>query len=110
MNLPTDQDINRVLKTIAGKVGITKDISCLLYTSDQEAVAHYYRYCDDGLVLSGSKKYLWKVRDIIHEPVSYTHLPLKHRSVNGRRGNLPEPIRLSGIRRRAGKSSAAKER
>lgn len=25
---------------------------------DQEAVAHYYRYCDDGLVLSGSKKYL----------------------------------------------------
>ncbi|MCS2302695.1 hypothetical protein NXX23_09580 [Bacteroides ovatus] len=27
MNLPTDQDINRVLKTIAGKVGITKDIS-----------------------------------------------------------------------------------
>ncbi len=34
---------------------------------DQEAVAHYYRYCDDGLVLSGSKKYLWKVRDIIHE-------------------------------------------
>lgn len=44
---------------------------------DQEAVAHYYRYCDDGLVLSGSKKYLWKVRDIIHEQARKARLEIK---------------------------------
>lgn len=44
---------------------------------DQEAVAYYYRYCDDGLVLSGSKKYLWKVRDIIHEQTRKARLEIK---------------------------------
>ena len=36
--------------------------------------------------------------------------PLKHRSANGRRTSLPEPPWMPGTRRRAGKSSAAKER
>lgn len=44
---------------------------------DQEAVAYYYRYCDDGLVLAGSKKYLWAVRDIIWEQAGKAKLLIK---------------------------------
>ena len=32
---------------------------------DREAVKHYFRYCDDGRILSGCKKELWKLRDIV---------------------------------------------
>lgn len=34
---------------------------------DEMAVKHYFRYCDDGLVLAESKAELWVIRDAIHE-------------------------------------------
>ena len=50
MNLPTDQDINRVLKTIAGKVGITKDISSK--TGRHTFATLYYKKTHDIVTLS----------------------------------------------------------
>ena len=34
---------------------------------DEMGVKHYFRYCDDGLVLAESKAELWVIRDAIHE-------------------------------------------
>lgn len=34
---------------------------------DEMAVKHYFRYCDDGLVLAETKAELWVIRDAIHE-------------------------------------------
>ena len=34
---------------------------------DEIGVKHYFRYCDDGLVLAESKAELWVIRDAIHE-------------------------------------------
>lgn len=38
---------------------------------------HFYRYCDDGVVLGKSKAELWLVRDIVHELVEQVDLKIK---------------------------------
>ena len=42
-----------------------------------ERVRYYYRYCDDFRVLAGNKRYLWRIRDIIHEEVESLGLAIK---------------------------------
>lgn len=37
------------------------------HLKDEMGVKHYFRYCDDGLVLAESKAELWLIRDAIHE-------------------------------------------
>jgi hypothetical protein len=44
---------------------------------DRQGVRHYYRYCDDGVVLAASKAELWKVRDIVHVQVKKAGLEIK---------------------------------
>lgn len=39
------------------------------YIKDRYRVKHYYRFCDDGLVLAGMKELLWDIRDIVHERI-----------------------------------------
>lgn len=47
------------------------------YLKDQYGVKHFYRYCDDGLVLSGNKRTLWLIHNIVHESVSFMNLQVK---------------------------------
>ena len=47
------------------------------YLKDRYGVCHYYRYCDDGLVLGKTKAELWTVRDIIHERMEMIDLEVK---------------------------------
>lgn len=44
---------------------------------DRCGVSHYYRYCDDGLVLAGTKEELWAIRDIVHERLEAIGLEVK---------------------------------
>ena len=44
---------------------------------DREGVKHYFRYCDDGRILSGSKKFLWKMRDIVCHQAKKINLVIK---------------------------------
>lgn len=44
---------------------------------DREGVKHYFRYCDDGRVLNGSKKVLWKMRNIVCLQVAKINLVIK---------------------------------
>lgn len=44
---------------------------------DKLGIRHFYRYCDDGVVLAASKEELWKIRDIIHELVGSIGLTVK---------------------------------
>jgi len=39
------------------------------YLKDRLGVRHFYRYCDDGLIGSGSKPYLWKCRDFVNTQI-----------------------------------------
>lgn len=44
---------------------------------DGDAVPYYYRYCDDLVVLSDDKRYLWQVRDRIHQLLATVGLEIK---------------------------------
>lgn len=47
------------------------------YLKDELGVKHFYRYCDDGVVLAGSKRQLWLIRDAIHERLGMARLEVK---------------------------------
>lgn len=47
------------------------------YLKDRYGVRHFYRYCDDGVVLAGTKAELWLVRDMVHELVYGIDLEVK---------------------------------
>lgn len=47
------------------------------YLKDRYGIRHYYRYCDDGLVLGATKEDLWIVRDIIQKQVRSVELEVK---------------------------------
>ena len=47
------------------------------YLKDRYGVRHFYRYCDDGVVLGKSKAELWLVRDVVHELVDHIDLEVK---------------------------------
>lgn len=44
---------------------------------DRLGVRFYYRYCDDGAVLAGSKDELWRIRNIVHECTANIGLKIK---------------------------------
>lgn len=47
------------------------------HLKDNLGVRYYYRYCDDGVILSGSKKELWDLREIIRLRVQSVGLEIK---------------------------------
>ena len=47
------------------------------YLKDKYSVRHFYRYCDDGVVLGKTKAELWVIRDIIHERLLQIDLEVK---------------------------------
>ncbi|MEE0118550.1 MAG: reverse transcriptase domain-containing protein [Bacteroidaceae bacterium] len=47
------------------------------YLKDRFGVRHFYRYCDDGVILGGTKSELWQVRDSIHGLLQQIDLKVK---------------------------------
>ncbi len=47
------------------------------YLKDECGVRHFYRYCDDGVVLARTKAELWAVRDVVHEQMEQIDLKVK---------------------------------
>ena len=47
------------------------------YLKDECGIRHFYRYCDDGVVLGKSKAELWMIRDAVHECVGKIGLEVK---------------------------------
>ncbi|CCZ10524.1 reverse transcriptase domain-containing protein [uncultured Culturomica sp.] len=47
------------------------------YLKEERGICHYYRYCDDIVILGATKAELWEVREIIHERVKSIGLEVK---------------------------------
>lgn len=47
------------------------------HLKDEMGVKHFFRYCDDGLVLAETKAELWLIRDAIHEMLEAIGLEIK---------------------------------
>lgn len=81
---------------------------------DECGVRHFYRYCDDGVVLAASKRELWEVREIVHRQMESIGLKVK---VNERIFPITEGIDFLGyvirpdyirLRKRIKKKAAAR--
>lgn len=47
------------------------------YLKDECGIQHFYRYCDDGVVLAKTKAELWKIRDLVHSRMKELGLTIK---------------------------------
>ena len=47
------------------------------YLKDRYGVRHFYRYCDDGVVLGKTKAELWEIRDAVHGQLEQIDLKVK---------------------------------
>lgn len=47
------------------------------YLKDKYGVRYYYRYCDDGVVLAGTKSELWAIRNVVHNCIGQIELEVK---------------------------------
>lgn len=47
------------------------------YLKDRLGIRHFYRYCDDGVVLGKTKAELWKIRDVVHGRMALIGLAVK---------------------------------
>lgn len=47
------------------------------FIKDYLGIKYYYRYCDDIVILAGTKTELWLLRDTIHEQVGLAKLEIK---------------------------------
>lgn len=72
-----DSGISFGLRSSQGTGNLLLSIFLDHYLKDKYAVRHFYRYCDDGLVLGKTKAELWKIRDIIHRQMEQVDLTIK---------------------------------
>ena len=47
------------------------------FIKDTRRVRHFYRYCDDGVILAQDKEQLWEIRDDIHAHMQHIGLSVK---------------------------------
>ena len=47
------------------------------FLKDESGVRHFYRYCDDGVILASNKTQLWALRELVHEKISAIDLKVK---------------------------------
>ncbi len=72
-----DSGISFGLRSSQGTGNLLLSIFLDHYLKDKYAVRHFYRYCDDGLVLGKTKAELWNIRDIIHRQMEQVDLTIK---------------------------------
>lgn len=63
--------LNEIDHIIEDRVGFYID-------KNGEKRSRYYRYCDDMIIRSNSKKELWEIRNLLHERLGKLHLTIKN--------------------------------
>lgn len=71
------QGLSMGLRSSQGLANLILSIHLDHELKDRLGVRYYYRYCDDGRVLAGTKAELWKVRDAVHRCVEAIGLEVK---------------------------------
>lgn len=74
---PDDVGMSMGLRASQGVCNLLLSVYLDHYLKDRYGVKHYYRYCDDGLIGSETKLYLWFCRDIVHEQIEFIGQKIK---------------------------------
>lgn len=72
------QGVSMGLRASQGLCNLLLSVFLDHYLKDRYGIKHYYRYCDDGVIGSGSKLYLWSARGIVHNQVEFIGQEIKH--------------------------------
>lgn len=73
-----DDGISMGMRSSQGLGNLLLSIFLDHYLKDRYSIKHFYRYCDDGMIASGSKLYLWEAREIVHEQIEVIGQEIKH--------------------------------
>lgn len=72
------QGVSMGLRASQGLCNLLLSVFLDHYLKDRYGIKHYYRYCDDGVLGSDSKLYLWSARGIVHNQVEFIGQEIKH--------------------------------
>lgn len=73
-----DKGISMGMRSSQGLGNLLLSVFLDHYLKDRCGVRHFYRYCDDGVVASGTKLRLWECRGVVHERVEAVGQEIKH--------------------------------
>ncbi len=72
-----DKGISMGMRSSQGLGNLLLSVFLDHYLKDRCGVRHFYRYCDDGVVASSTKLYLWESRGVVHERVNFIGQEIK---------------------------------
>ena len=75
--LPDGLGMSMGLRASQGVCNLLLSVFLDHYLKDRYGVKHFYRYCDDGLIGSCSKIYLWECRELVHERIDSIQQEIK---------------------------------
>lgn len=73
-----DEGISMGMRSSQGLGNLLLSVFLDHYLKDHYGIRHFYRYCDDGVIASGMKLYLWECRGVVHERVEVIGQEIKH--------------------------------
>lgn len=73
-----DEGISMGMRSSQGLGNLLLSVFLDHYLKDRYGIRHFYRYCDDGVIASGMKLYLWECRGVVHERVEVIGQEIKH--------------------------------
>lgn len=73
-----DDGISMGMRSSQGLGNLLLSVFLDHYLKDRYGIKHFYRYCDDGVIASGSKLYLWESRGIVHEQIEVIGQEIKY--------------------------------
>lgn len=71
------QGVSMGLRASQGLCNLLLSVFLDHYLKDRYGIKHYYRYCDDGVIGSDSKLFLWSARGIVHNQVEFIGQEIK---------------------------------
>ncbi len=72
-----DSGVSLGLRSSQGVVNQVLSVWLDHVLKEQCRAKHYYRYCDDGLVLAATKEELWRIRAVVHEQMAKIGMTVK---------------------------------
>lgn len=73
-----DEGISMGMRSSQGLGNLLLSVFLDHYLKDRYGIRHFYRYCDDGVIASGMKLYLWESREVVHERAEIIGQEIKH--------------------------------
>jgi len=64
-----DEGISMGMRSSQGLGNLLLSIFLDHYLKDRYGIRHFYRYCDDGVIGSGKKLFLWECHGIVHSQI-----------------------------------------